>query len=159
METFAIRAVTALALFISAAAFGAAPGAAPGASGPPIRFFADLSPEEQAATVESPGKGRVEFTLERETLKFSWQVTFSNLTSPVTISAVHGPQRPGTNAPPQFNLAPPGTKSPISGSVVLTESQLQYLLSDRMYVNIHSVKYPDGELRGQIHKIAPAVTN
>jgi hypothetical protein len=152
METFAIRAAAALVLFAAAPAFAAT-------DGPPLKFFADLSPEEESATVESAGKGRVAFTLERETLRFSWQATFSNLTSPVTLSAVHGPQRPGTNAPPQFNLAPAGTTSPITGSVVLTEAQLQYLLSDRMYVNIHSVKYPDGELRGQIHKVPQPVTN
>lgn len=126
---------------------------------PPIRFAADLSSDEQSVTTLSNGTGRADFELDRDTLRFSWKVTYVNLTSPLQETGVHGPQRPGTNAPRQFELSPKGAKSPIAGSVVLTEAQLQYLLSDRMYVNLTTTKYPAGELRGQIHRIPPAVTN
>ncbi len=123
----------------------------------PIKFYADLSPETQSATTISSGKGRAEFILERETLKFSWKVTFSGLTSAVSESAIHGPQRLGANAGIQFVLAPKGANSPLVGSTVLSETHLQYLLSDRMYVNIHTVKYPDGELRGQIRRLSSEI--
>ena len=143
-------------LFVALSTFLSGPATS---AEPPIRFSADLSADEQSVTTISNGKGRADFELHRDTLRFSWKVTYANLTSPSAEAGVHGPQRPGTNAPRQFELASKGTKSPIVGAVVLTEAQLQYLLSDRMYVNITSVKYPAGELRGQIHRIPPSVTN
>ncbi|MDX2145568.1 MAG: CHRD domain-containing protein [Rhodospirillaceae bacterium] len=127
----------------------------------PIGFFADLSADEQAETTESPGVGRADFLLDRDTVRLSWKVTYEKLTSAATGAHIHGPQRPGTNAGVQVDLAPNGLKPPLEGSVVLTDAQLEYLLAGRMYVNIHSQQYPKGELRGQIQRVPPKpqVTN
>ncbi len=127
--------------------------AAPPEETAPIRFEADLSADEQSAPTESPGTGHAEFTLERATLKFSWVVTFDKLTSPLTQAVVRGPQKPGTNAGVLFELGPATAKSPIKGSIVINDGQLEYLLAGRMYVNLHTTKWKDGELRGQIHRI------
>ena len=117
----------------------------------PIRFYADLSADEESAPTESPGKGRADFVLERATLKFSWTITYDGVTSPVTEVWIHGPQRPGTNAGKLIDLAQQGLKSPLQGSIVLNEGQLEYLLAGRLYVNLFTTKYKDGgELRGQI---------
>jgi hypothetical protein len=123
--------------------------------GPPVRFYADLSAEEQSTTTVSNGSGRAEFSLDRATLRLSWRVGFAHLTSAVVGAAIHGPQRPGTNAGVQFDMAAKGLTPPLQGSAVLTDAQLQYLLAGRMYVNIRSKKYPDGELRGQIQRLPP----
>jgi CHRD domain len=40
--------------------------------------------------------------------------------------------------------------SPIKGAAILTEDQAKALLGGNMYVNVHTVKYPDGEIRGQL---------
>jgi hypothetical protein len=122
----------------------------------PVKFYADMSAEEQAATTISDGIGRAEFSLDRATMNLSWVVTFKNLTSPATAAHVHGPQRVGTNAGVQIDLAPKGMALPLKGSHVLTDAQLEYLLSGRMYVNVHTTKNPAGELRGQIQRVPPA---
>jgi hypothetical protein len=124
-------------------------------SGPPIHFFATLSADEESAVTESPGVGRVDFVLQRDTLEFSWTATYEDLTTPPTGVHVHGPQTPGGEAAILFDLAPSGIKSPVAGSYVLNEGELAYLISDRMYVNLHTEKYPAGELRGQIQKQRP----
>jgi hypothetical protein len=117
----------------------------------PIQFYANLSADEESAPTESPGKGRADFVLERATLKFSWTITYEGLTTPVTGVWIHGPQRPGTNAGKLIDLAQQGLKSPLQGSVILNEGQLEYLLAGRLYVNVFTTKYKDGgELRGQI---------
>ena len=123
----------------------------------PIVFYADLSADEQSSTTISPGSGRVDFFLERATQRFSWVVRFQDLTTRPIGAAVHGPQRPGTNAGVQFALAPESGLSnlPLQGSVVLTDAQIEYLLSGRMYVNIRTLRYPEGELRGQIERQPP----
>lgn len=154
-----------LALMICAVMIGTVSGPAVAADsvmeGPPIGFYAVLTADEQSATTESPGSGRADFLLDRATTTLSWKVTYKDTTSPVTGAHIHGPQRPGVNAGVMFDLAQKGQKLPLEGSVVLTDAQLEYLLSGRTYVNIHTTKYPAGELRGQIERVPPAeaVTN
>ena len=121
----------------------------------PVGFFAVLTADEQSATTLSPGVGRADFSLDRNSVRLSWKVSYSKLTTPARAAGVHGPQRPGTNAGVQINLAPKGLASPLQGSAVLTDAQLEYLLAGRMYVNITSAKYPAGELRGQIQRMPP----
>ena len=123
--------------------------------GPPIQFFADLSADEESAVTESPGTGRVDFSLDRETLEFSWSLIFSDLTTSPIGAHVHGPQTPGGEAAILWDLAPEGVRSPLSGAKVLNEGELAYLVSDRMYVNLHTEKYPAGELRESIRKQRP----
>ena len=124
--------------------------------GPPVRFFADLSAAEQSSTTLSPGSGRADFSLERATLRLTWHVSVARLTSAAIGAAVHGPQRPGTNAGVQVDLGGQHPASSLNGSALLTDAQLQYLLAGRMYVNIRTRKYPAGELRGQIQRLPPA---
>lgn len=148
--------VTALALLFGALT---APAAIGDDLGPPIHFRADMSADEQSAYTESPGVGRADFVLERSTLRLSWTVTFSNLTSPPTALAIHGPQAPGGNAGVIIDMAGNGLRSPVKGSVILTDGQLEYLLTGRTYVNLSTQKYKIGELRGQIKRLPPTKKN
>jgi len=123
--------------------------------GPPISFYADLSADEQSAVTESPGTGRVDFVLERSTLNLTWKATYSDMTSLATGVHIHGPQTPGGEAGIVVDLAPDGMTNPVEGSAELSEGLLIYLVQDRLYVNLHSAKYPAGELRGHIKKARP----
>jgi hypothetical protein len=123
--------------------------------GPPITFYADLSADEESAVTESPGTGHVAFTLDRKTLRLSWKLTYTALTSPPTSASIHGPQTPGGNAGVVVDLAPKGVKNPLEGSTILTEGALEYLLTGRLYVNVFTTKYKEGELRGQIMRRRP----
>jgi hypothetical protein len=126
-----------------------------GTEGPPIRFHAILSADEQSAPTESPGVGCAIFVLDRSTLSLEWTVTYSKLLATATAAHVHGPQTPGGNAGVLFDLAPRGMKRPLKGSVILNDGQLAYLLTGRTYVNLHSSRYPAGELRGHITRLRP----
>jgi hypothetical protein len=121
-----------------------------------ISFCAALSPDEESAPTYSPATGLGRFTLRRSDLELRWEVVFQNLTSPLLSANVHGPQRPGANAQVLFPLAPPGAlASPIRGSLILNDGQLEYLLTGRMYLNFSTRNYPEGELRAQIQRIRP----
>ena len=119
----------------------------------PIKFGTDMSADDETTTTESPGKGRADFVLERETLKFSWVITYSGVTSPVTAVRIHGPQLVGTNAGILIDVGAKIVSSPLRGSAILNDGLLQFLLSGRMYVNVFTTKYKDGELRGQIKRL------
>jgi hypothetical protein len=142
------------------AIFGARPAATaendPSVNGPPIAFRADLSPNEEVPPTDSKGTGTAEFVLNRSDLKLTWKVTFKDLSGPVTAAHIHAPERPAGKAPMIIDLASHGLKSPLEGSVNLDEIQLLYFLNGRVYVNIHTAKYKDGEIRGQIERLATA---
>ncbi|NKB43732.1 MAG: CHRD domain-containing protein [Alphaproteobacteria bacterium] len=126
-----------------------------GTEGPPIKFRTVLSADEQSAPTESPGIGHAEFILDRPSQRLDWTITYSKLTSGAVAAHIHGPQTPGGNAGVLFDLAPDGMASPVLGSVILNDGELEYLLTGRLYVNIHSTRYPAGELRGQIMRVRP----
>jgi hypothetical protein len=121
-----------------------------------ITFCARLSPDEESAPTESPAIGLGTFILRRSDLQLGWYVKFEKLSGPAVEAEIHAPQRPGANAPAIFPLAPSRhITSPIRGALVLNDGQLQYLLDDRMYVNITTRKYPEGELRAQLRRQRP----
>lgn len=141
-------------VFLALAMAFALPGAAALAADDDIVFTAVLTPDEQSIPTYSPGTGFAEVRLERETLKITWKVTYKDTTSPVIAAGLHGPENVGANAGQVVDLAPNGNfKSPIEGSTVLADGIFQYLITTRMYVNLMTTKYKDGELRGHLRRV------
>jgi hypothetical protein len=74
--------------------------------------------------------------------------TFDGLKSPATIVQIHRGQR-GVRGPAILDLqATKGTSGTISGTVDLNQQQLQDLQNNRLYIQLHSDKAPDGNLWG-----------
>ena len=113
-------------------------------------FHADLSADNQTRLTESPATGRADFFLDLTTLTLTWTVEFRGLISTPVAASLHGPAQPGANGLAFVDLAPDGIKSPLEGSAVLTEAEVQYLLAGWTYVNITTEKFPFGEARGQV---------
>jgi hypothetical protein len=118
-----------------------------------IVYTATLTDDEQTMPTYSPGKGFAEIRLERATLKITWKITYEGVTSPVTAVGLYGPDNPGANAGQVVDLGVNGLKSPITGSTVISDGVLSYLVTGRVYVNLHTKKYKDGELRGQLRRV------
>lgn len=118
-----------------------------------VHYACDLSDNDESAETYSPGKGRAEFTLERATMKLSWRVSYEGLTTPLVSAGAYGPERVGANAGETIRLSANGTTSPLTGSKALNDSERQYLATGRMYVNLLTAKYKDGELRCQIGRL------
>ena len=136
-----------LALLLCA---GIAPAAV--AADDDIIYTAVLSDEDQSTPTYSPGKGFAEFRLERATLKLSWKVTYQGLTSPPIAAGLYGPENVGANAGQVVDLGTRGLRSPIVGSTIISDGVLGYLTTGRVYLNIHTRRYKDGELRGQLRR-------
>ena len=118
-------------------------------------FHADMAAEWETKYTESPGTGTADFHLDLATLTFTWKITFKDLTGPLVSAHVYGPAQPGANGQIMFDVAKKGSKSPLTGSQVLTEAQVQYLLYGWTYVNLITAKYPHGEIRGQLDVVPP----
>ena len=113
-------------------------------------FHADLAADNQTRLTISPAKGTADFYLDLTNLTLTWEVKFEGLISEPIAASLHGPSQPGANGLAFVDLAPDGIRSPLIGSAVLTEAEVQYLLAGWTYVNITTQKYPFGEARGQV---------
>jgi hypothetical protein len=78
----------------------------------------------------------------------AWQVTFSNLSGPVTRAHIHLGNA-GVAGPMLIPLCEPCTSGQ-RGTVHVTAKQAQVLLNNATYVNIHTARNPNGEVRGQL---------
>jgi hypothetical protein len=112
-------------------------------------WTARLSPErevpEQAvndATAHGLFKGTLRGT------KLSWTLTFASLTGPAMAASIHMAAG-GKTGNAVLRLCAP-CKSPVTGTATLTSAEIAALGKHLLYVNVHTVKNPNGEIRGQL---------
>lgn len=103
------------------------------------------SQEVPPTSSKASGKGEFEINTKANTLKFN--VEYSNLSANETSAHIHGFALPGNNTGVLFPL-PLGAKK--EGVWVYNESMESSILSGLTYVNVHSLNFPNGEIRGQI---------
>lgn len=124
-------------------------------SGPPITFYADLSDDAQSLPTDSPGIGRADFILERDTLKLFWTVKYSDLTTQPVALNMHGPKAAAVDAPVLFDMTPESFESPVKGERTLSLGEATNLVQHLLYINLQTTRYPEGELRGPVQKARP----
>ncbi len=83
-----------------------------------------------------------------KTLK--WKLTFSGLTGPATAAHIHTGAK-GKAGPVVVPLCAPCT-SPVSGKAKLTAAEMKSFKAHKLYANVHTMKNPNGEIRGQLAK-------
>lgn len=118
-------------------------------------FYAEMAAEWQTKYTESPGRGEINFHVDLNTLTAAWEIKFKDLSGPPTSIKLYGPAQPGANGAAILSFGPKGSKSPLKGSSMLTEAQVQYLLYGWTYITITTEKFPLGEIRGQLDVRAP----
>jgi hypothetical protein len=114
-----------------------------------VAYNAMLSGSSQVPPNDSAGTGTVSATFDTESMMLTWTIEYSGLTGDATAAHFHGPATPEENAPPVVPLDSDLT-SPIDGSATLTDQQAADLAAGLLYFNLHTVEYPDGEIRGQL---------
>lgn len=115
------------------------------------QFAATLTAAAETPPTASNGSGTLTATFDTTTLKFTWKVTYKGLTGKATAAHFHGPAAVGASAPPVVPIKGSLT-TPINGSATLTKAQAADLEAGMWYFNIHTAKYPGGEIRGQVTK-------
>ena len=123
--------------------------------GPPIGFYSFMNAGEHTVVIKSDATGEADFVLDRESLEISWKVTWKDFDSQVTGVHIHAPGRPGEIAALALDLGPVEGRSSVSGSSPLPSGLLSHLLSGRAYVNVHTHRNPEGEIRGKVERLHP----
>ena len=80
--------------------------------------------------------------------KLKWTLTFSKLTGKATAAHIHMGAM-GKSGNVVVPLCGP-CKSPVSGTATLSSAVLKAVGKHLLYVNVHTVKNPGGEIRGQV---------
>jgi len=167
----------AAAIVVVAAACGKDSPSQPPVASKIVTFKADLKGSNEVPANTSTGTGTFTATLDTSTNVFTYDVTFTGLSSTVTLGHIHAPALTGANANPALNFDSnvPGntfTKGATSGTAhgVVTlnaattitatingDSLKKLLFAGQTYANIHTATagtagFPAGEIRGQITK-------
>jgi hypothetical protein len=111
-------------------------------------FTAELKGSSEVPATESNAKGKAELTYEGSTKTLRWTINYWGLTGSATAAHFHGPASEGVNGGTMITISP--LASPIKGAAILNEEESKALFSGSMYIDVHTAKYPDGEIRGQL---------
>lgn len=120
-----------------------------------IKYKVTMDGASEVPPNDSKAKGTGEASYDTATKTLSWEFTYDGLTGPAKAAHFHGPAGPGVNAPPVVPISGE-LASPIKGSVVFNEQQDQAISGGKWnewYFNIHTEKFPNGEIRGQVEKV------
>lgn len=121
-------------------------------------FGAFLAGQSEVPLVNTTSAGRAFLTLSADMTQLHYLVILENVPG-VTASHIHEAPA-GTNGPvifPLFTGGPPpfDEDNPVKGTLTPTITQVAALLGGDYYVNVHTMAYPSGEIRGQLAAVTP----
>lgn len=115
-----------------------------------LTFLATLNGASETPPNASTATGTATFTFNPTTYELSGTVTFTGIVA--TAAHIHT-GAVGVAGPVTIPLDGAAPTSPIAlPATVLTAQEQNDLLSGLFYVNVHSVAFPAGEIRGQLVK-------
>jgi hypothetical protein len=117
---------------------------------PKTDFRATLNGSNEVPPTESRGSGWFEAVYRPSTKVLEYRLNLVGLSGPITMGYLHGPAAPGENAQQVAPINIPIYDYTIWDGVTLTEEQAGQVLAGLWYVNVMTLQYPDGEIRGQI---------
>jgi CHRD domain len=142
-----LKKVTPLALVaVVALALVAVAGAAPRGMGWSAKLDAMQEIPKQAVHVPN-AKGSFHATLTGTTLK--WKLTYSGLSGPALAAHIHMAAM-GKSGNVVVALCGPCKAGGVSGSAKVSKAVIKAADKHLLYVNVHTKKNPNGEIRGQI---------
>ncbi len=119
-------------------------------------FFAYLSSAQEVPTNASTARGHARIVLNETALTIDYTIVYTGLSSAQTAAHIHAPAPVGMNAGVGISLgASGGTAGTVTGSASITPTQIAQLRAHQGYVNVHSVNFSGGEIRGQIGNRRP----
>jgi len=122
-------------------------------AGQPTLYLATMTPQPGAI---STGSGIATLQVSADETFAILNFSYSNLSTPEVSEHVHGPADPGQNGGIIFDIDtampnPDGSRTWIFVDVgnVTVADIINAIKQGRTYINIHTVNYPNGEIRGQ----------
>lgn len=111
-----------------------------------VKYTAEMTASSEVPPTESTATGTANVTVDTDAHTVSWVVEVKDLTGDPTAAHIHGPADETENAPPVITMS----DSLMEGQADITDEQISDLEAGKYYVNVHTEKYPGGEIRGQL---------
>ncbi len=127
-------------------------------------YLANLAP--QTSSIVTSAAGSATLTVNGAETQAVLRISYSGLTSAKTNMHIHGPADPGQDAGILFDIdaATPQadgsfiyTFVPIGGGAISVADIVTAIRSGRTYLNVHTVNYPNGEIRGHFNLAAGSI--
>ena len=112
------------------------------------QFKATLDGKSESPATDSAGTASADVKIDTDAKTIAWTIKADGLTGPATAAHFHGPADPGANAKPEIDIS----KMIETGTAPITDAQIADFNTGKIYVNIHTAKFPNGEIRGQVVK-------
>ena len=113
-----------------------------------LSFKANMDGLSESPNTDSGAKATADIKVDTAAKTISWTIKVDGLTGPATVAHFHGPAAVGANAAPVIDIS----KMIENGTAPITDAQLADLTAGNVYLNIHTAKFPKGEIRGQVLK-------
>ena len=114
----------------------------------PEKFKTSLDARQETPRPEGvPTRASGKFDAQLKGVALTWTLKFDHLTGKATAAHIHTGAR-GKAGPVLIPLCAPCATS-VKGVAKLTAAQVK-ALDGKIYVNVHTVKNPAGEIRGQL---------
>jgi hypothetical protein len=111
-------------------------------------FVAILNGGQEVPPVTTTNFGVAFLTFDTRTKMLCYAINYNDVEGDETVTHVHGPAAPQQPANPIVDIFQSGRQK--NGCVVFPAQFVRSLKKGLTYVNIHSTRFPTGELRGQI---------
>lgn len=127
-----------------------------------LGLSATLSGGQEVPPNASTATGQASMLYDTDERLLSWEITYQGLLAGLTNAHFHGPALPGVAAgvviPIDFTGFGGTTSGTLLGSADLDDltptfdppTVESWLLTGRIYINLHTALFPGGELRGQV---------
>jgi CHRD domain len=112
-----------------------------------LTFKADMLGSTEVPATDSAGKGTAEVVVDTDAKKVTWTMSVEGLSGDATAAHAHGPASATESAPPVIDMS---GDMMMKGSADITEAQWTDIKAGKYYINVHTAKFPDGEIRGQL---------
>lgn len=117
---------------------------------PKTDLRATLSAAAEVPPTDSRGSGYFEAVYRPSSKIMEYRLNLVGLSGPITTGYLQGPAAPGEIGPQVVPINIPLYDYTIWDGVTLTEEQAAQVVAGQWYVNVKTLQYPDGEIRGQI---------
>ncbi len=116
-----------------------------------VNLTAAINGNSEVPSNTSTASGTFTGSIDKTTRILTYKVEYTGLTP--TMGHLHkgGPLESGPVVVPFDSTAV--KTSPIQGTATLRQGLVDSLLTNQIYVNLHSKAYPGGEIRGNISKV------
>lgn len=116
------------------------------------KLSGDANGAQEVPPVTTPGTGTLSGTYDTTSKSLIYTITWTGISGDATVAHFHGPASPGETAPPMqdITITSNGTAGTATDTVTASAELHTALLAGRVYYNIHTADWPNGEIRGQV---------